>query len=226
VTGRLRKLARAIEENHPGARCAVRVDTGPILEHVAAAQAGVGWIGKNTCVIDRHAGSFLFLGEIVTDAPLLPDRPAADHCGTCTRCLDACPTDALIAPYQLDARRCIAYLTIEHRGSVEEGLRAAIGTHVFGCDLCQDVCPWNREAPPGGVEDFEPRPGREAPDLAQLLETVLRDHDGFTRGSALRRANRGRWLRNIAMAMGNSGEARFGPLLDRLRSSGSMPGGR
>jgi epoxyqueuosine reductase len=216
VTGRLRRLARTLQENRPEARCAVRVDTGPILEHVAAARAGVGWIGKNTCVIDRRAGSFLFLGEIVTDAPLVPDRPATDHCGTCTRCIDACPTGALVAPYQIDARRCIAYLTIEHRGPVEEGLRAVMGTHVFGCDICQDVCPWNRQAPPGGVEHFEPRPGRETPELERLLETVLEDHDGFTRGSALRRANRGRWLRNIAVAMGNSGEARFGRPLARL----------
>jgi epoxyqueuosine reductase len=213
---RLRRLSRAIQRIFPGARCAARVDTGPILEHVAAAHAGVGWIGKNTCVIDREAGSFLFLGEIVTDAALEPDRPAADHCGTCTRCIDACPTGALVEPRTLDARRCIAYLTIEHTGSIEETLRGAIGTHVFGCDICQDVCPWNRDAPPGGVADFEPRPGQEAPELGALLERILEDFEAFSRRTTLRRARQTRWLRNVAVAMGNSREPRFATALAPL----------
>ncbi len=212
---RLRKLARALETLRPGTRCASRVDTGPVLERVAAAHAGVGWIGKNTCVIDTRAGSFVFLGEIITDAPLLPDRPEPDHCGTCTRCIDACPTDAIVAPYQLDSRRCISYLTIEHRGSIDPGLRGAMGTHVYGCDICQDVCPWNGDAVvPGGIKDFEPRPGREAPRLDELLEALLENYDGYTRASALRRAKREGWLRNIAVAMGNAGEPQFeGPLM-------------
>ena len=213
---RLRRLARAIRRICPGARCAVRVDTGPILEHVAAARAGVGWIGKNTCVIDREAGSFLFLGEIVTDAPLEPDLPAVDHCGTCTRCIDACPTGAIVAPAVLDARRCIAYLTIEHAGAVEEPLREAIGTHVFGCDICQDVCPWNRDALPANAADFEPRAGQESPELGALLDRILEDFDGFTRNTAMRRADQARWIRNVAVAMGNSGEPRFEAPLARL----------
>jgi epoxyqueuosine reductase len=213
---RLRRLSRAIQAIFPGARCAVRVDTGPILEHVVAAYAGIGWIGKNTCVIDREAGSFLFLGEIVTDAALEADRPATDHCGTCTRCIDACPTGALVEPRTLDARRCIAYLTIEHVGPIEEALREAIGTHVFGCDVCQDVCPWNHEAPAGGVADFEPRSGQEAPELGALLVRILEDFGGFSRGTAMRRAKQTRWLRNVAVAMGNSAEPRFASALTRL----------
>jgi epoxyqueuosine reductase len=213
---KLRKLARAVREDWPGARCAVRVDTGPILERAAAARAGIGWIGKNTCVIDRGAGSFLFLGEIVTTAPLVPDRPEADHCGTCTRCLDACPTGAIVEPYALDARACIAYLTIEHEGAIAEDLRPRMGTHVFGCDICQDVCPWNRDAPRDAPADFAPRPGREAPPLDALLETLLSDFEGFTAASALGRADLPRWLRNVAVAMGNAGEPRFEPALRRL----------
>jgi len=213
---RLRRLARHIRSIWPGARCAVRVDTGPILEHVAAARAGIGWIGKNTCLIDAEAGSFLFLGEIVTEAPLVPDLPGADHCGTCTRCIDACPTQAIVAPGALDARRCISYLTIEHAGEIEPALRGALGTHVFGCDICQDVCPWNRHAPPDALADFQPRPGREAPRLDELLEALLGDFEAFVRASALRRAPLSRWLRNVALAMGNSGERRFEKPLERL----------
>ncbi|MDP3937231.1 MAG: tRNA epoxyqueuosine(34) reductase QueG [Deltaproteobacteria bacterium] len=213
---RVRRLARALQRLRPGTLCATRVDTGPVLEHVAAAHAGVGWIGKNTCVIDRRAGSFLFLGEIVTDAPLVPDRREPDHCGTCRRCIDACPTGAIVAPYQLDARRCIAYLTIEHHGEIDPALRAGMGTHVYGCDICQDVCPWNSDAPAGGIEDFEPRPGAEAPELGALLERIQSDYEGFIQGTAMRRAERAGWLRNIAIAMGNSGERRFERALARL----------
>ncbi|MFQ5458435.1 MAG: tRNA epoxyqueuosine(34) reductase QueG [Myxococcota bacterium] len=213
---RLRKLARSLQSLRPGTRCASRSDTGPILEHLAAAHAGLGWIGKNTCVIDTRAGSFLFLGEVVTDAPLVPDRPEPDHCGTCTRCIDACPTGAIVAPYQIDARRCISYLTIEHRGAIAPELRAPMGTHVYGCDICQDVCPWNGDAPPGGVTDFDPRPGTEAPRLDELLERLEEDYDGFTRASAMRRAKREGWLRNVAIAMGNSGAAEFEAPLRRM----------
>ena len=213
---RLRKLARHIQSIWPGARCAVRVDTGPILERAAAGRAGIGWIGKNTCLIDREAGSFLFLGEIVTEAPLVHDRPEPDHCGSCTRCIDACPTTAIVAPGVLDARRCISYLTIEHEGPIDEDLRPAMGTHVFGCDLCQDVCPWNRDAPADALPDFFPRPGREAPRLDDLLEALLRDFDGFVRASALRRAPLLRWLRNVSIAMGNAGDPRFREPLARL----------
>ena len=144
------------------------VDTGPVVERVFAKYAGVGWIGKNTCIINQKKGSWLFLGVILTSLELAPDLPAPDRCGTCTRCIDACPTDALLAPYQLDSNRCISYLTIEKRGSIPEDLRAGMGHHVFGCDICQDVCPWNRKAPASTAPEFEaaPRPGESRAGVA------------------------------------------------------------
>ena len=135
------------------------VDTGPLVERVYAKYAGVGWIGKNTCIINQQKGSWLFLGVILTSLELAPDVPAPDRCGTCTRCIEACPTDAILAPYRLDSNKCIAYLTIEKRGSIPEELRDGIGRHVFGCDICQDVCPWNRKAPATGSPEFQARPG-------------------------------------------------------------------
>src|SRR5437773_2199553 len=144
------------------------VDTGPLVERVYAKYAGVGWIGKNTCVINQQKGSWLFLGVILTSLELHPDMPAPDRCGTCTRCIEACPTDALIDPYRLDSNRCISYLTIEKRGNIPEGLRSGIGRHVFGCDICQDVCPWNRRSPVTAEPDFRPRPGLVNPALDWL----------------------------------------------------------
>src|SRR5438270_13540445 len=157
----LRKLRQVEAELHasapPGFDSRCYVDTGPHVERVYAKYAGIGWIGKNTCIINQQLGSWLFLGVILTSLELEPDLPAADRCGTCTRCIDACPTDALIAPYQLDARRCIAYLTIEKRGTIPEDLRDGVGRHVFGCDICQDVCPWNSESPRVLAERSEER---------------------------------------------------------------------
>ena len=135
------------------------VDTGPLVERVYAKYAGVGWIGKNTCILNQKNGSWLFLGVILTSLELEPDLPVPDRCGTCTRCIDACPTDALMAPYKLDANRCIAYLTIEKRGAIPEEIRDGIGRHVFGCDICQDVCPWNRKAPVPSATEFQSREG-------------------------------------------------------------------
>ncbi len=201
------------------------VDTGPIVERVFAKYAGIGWIGKNTCIINQKKGSWLFLGVILTSLDLTPDGsawnpPAPDRCGTCTRCIEACPTDAIVAPYQLDSNKCISYLTIEKRGSIPEDLRPGMGRHIFGCDICQDVCPWNRKAPVTTAPEFEPRPGLVNPALAEFAEKLAEmSEEEFRetfRGSPIRRARRSGLRRNAAIAMGNSGNRDFLPILDRL----------
>jgi epoxyqueuosine reductase len=194
------------------------VDTGPIVERVYAKYAGAGWIGKNTCILNQKLGSWLFLGVILTSLELAPDLPAPDRCGSCTRCIEACPTDALIAPYQLDSNRCISYLTIEKRGAIAEELREAMGRHVFGCDICQDVCPWNRKAPATGAPEFQPREDLVNPVLEWLAEMSEEEFRATFRGSPIRRAKRSGLRRNAVIAMGNSGEPRFKPLLEKLRS--------
>ena len=192
------------------------VDTGPIVERVFAKYAGVGWIGKNTCIINQKKGSWLFLGVILTSLELEPDLPAPDRCGTCTRCIEACPTDAILAPYKLDSNKCISYLTIEKRGSISGNLRVGMGHHVFGCDICQDVCPWNRKAPASTVPEFEARPGFVNPALAWLAEMTAEEFRETFRGSPIRRTKRTGLRRNAAIAMGNSGNREFLPLLDQL----------
>jgi epoxyqueuosine reductase len=194
------------------------VDTGPIVERVAAKYAGIGWIGKNTCIINQKLGSWLFLGVILTSLDLAPDLPAPDRCGSCTRCIDACPTDALIAPYQLDSNRCIAYLTIEKRGALPEDkdLRSGIGRHVFGCDICQDVCPWNRKAPATNADELQAREELVNPALEWLAEMSAEEFSRTFRGSPLKRAKRAGLRRNAVIAMGNSRDRKFLPLLDRL----------
>ena len=192
------------------------VDTGPIVERVYAKYAGVGWIGKNTCIINQKKGSWLFLGVILTSLELAPDLPAPDRCGTCTRCIKACPTDAFLGPYQLDANKCIAYLTIEKRGSIPEDLRVGIGRHVFGCDICQDVCPWNRKAPASNALEFQPRPGLVNPALVWLAEMTAEEFNTVFRGSPVKRTKRSGIRRNVAIAIGNSGNKKFLPLLDQL----------
>jgi epoxyqueuosine reductase len=194
------------------------VDTGPLVERVYAKYAGVGWIGKNTCILNQKMGSWLFLGVILTSLELTPDLPAPDRCGTCTRCIDACPTDALVAPYQLDSNRCISYLTIEKRGAIPDDMREGIGRHVFGCDICQDVCPWNRKAPATEAAEFQPRAGLVNPALEWLAEMSVEEFREKFRGSAIRRTKRSGVRRNAAVAMGNSGERRFVPQLERLSS--------
>ncbi len=193
------------------------VDTGPIVERVYAKYAGVGWIGKNTCVLNQKLGSWLFLGVILTSLELMPDLPAPDRCGTCTRCLDACPTDAFLAPYQLDANKCISYLTIEKRGAIPNELREGMGRHIFGCDICQDVCPWNRKAPASTAPEFQPREGLVNPALEWLAEINAEEFRERFRGSPVRRAKRNGLRRNALIAMGNSGNRSFVPTLDRLR---------
>jgi len=192
------------------------VDTGPLVERVYAKYAGIGWTGKNTCILNQKMGSWLFLGVILTSIELAPDLPAPDRCGTCTRCIDACPTNALIAPYQLDSNRCISYLTIEKRGGIPESLREGMGRHVFGCDICQDVCPWNRKAPATALPEFQPRDGLVNPALDWLAEMTPEEFQKTFRGSPIRRAKRSGLRRNAVVAMGNSGDRRFVPLLEKL----------
>jgi epoxyqueuosine reductase len=192
------------------------VDTGPVIERVYAKYAGVGWIGKNTCILNQKLGSWLFLGVILTSLELVPDLPAPDRCGTCTRCIEACPTDALIEPYKLDANKCISYLTIEKRGEIPQEIRDGNGRHVFGCDICQDVCPWNRKAPVTSAQEFQPRQGLVNPALEWLAEISVEEFQTTFRRSPIRRAKRTGLRRNAMVAMGNSGDARFLKLLDRL----------
>ncbi len=192
------------------------VDTGPVIERVFAQHAGIGWIAKNTCVLNEQLGSWLFLGVMLTSLELTPDLPATDRCGSCTRCLDACPTNAFPAPYQLDATKCISYLTIEKRGAIPEELRAGIGRQVYGCDICQDVCPWNRAAPVTKIAAFTPRTQLVNPDLAWLAGLSLDEFREVFRGSPIKRAKYAGLRRNVAVAMGNSGESRFIPALQGL----------
>jgi len=194
----------------------VYVDTGPVVEKAWAAAAGLGAWGKNGCLLHPEHGSWFFLGEIVTELDLPTDSPRPDLCGSCTACLDACPTGALVAPYVLDATRCISYLTIETKGPLPEERRSGVGRHVFGCDICQDVCPWNRRRRHRGGAAFEPRPGAEAPDLADLASL---DDEAFRerfRRCAVKRAKRRGLVRNAAVALGNRGDAAHRPLLERL----------
>jgi epoxyqueuosine reductase len=179
------------------------VDTGPILERELAWRAGLGWPGKHTNLINRRLGSWLFLGVVLLDCELDYDVPATAHCGRCTRCLDACPTGALVAPGVLDARRCIAYLTIELRGAIPRELRPLMGTHIFGCDICQAVCPWNRRAPEAEASTFWPRAGYAAPELIPLLSLSEAEFRARFRGSPIMRAKRRGFLRNVAVALGN-----------------------
>jgi epoxyqueuosine reductase len=192
------------------------VDTGPLVERVYAKYAGVGWIGKNTCIINQQAGSWLFLGVILTSLDLTPDLPAPDRCGTCTRCIEACPTDALLGPYRLDSNKCISYLTIEKRGEIPEEIQGGMGRHVFGCDICQDVCPWNRKAPVATAPEFVPRPELVNPALDWLAEMSAEEFREVFRGSPVRRTKRSGLRRNAVIAMGNSSDPKFIPLLEKL----------
>jgi epoxyqueuosine reductase len=215
LNSRLRDLARWMDERS-GSKSRSWVDTGPLLERVFAKYAGIGWFGKNTCIIREKTGSWLFLGCILTDLELTPDRPAPDRCGSCTRCLDACPTGAIVAPYELDSRKCISYQTIELRGPVPERDREGIGHHLFGCDICQDVCPWNRKAPDASEPAFDARDGLFWPRLDTLLDLDEAGWRGLIRGTAMKRAKVKGLLRNLLTVAGNSGARTLVPRLRRF----------
>jgi epoxyqueuosine reductase len=204
MRNRLQRLAERVAALIGPFGFRVFVDTGPVLEKPLARNAGLGWIGKHTNLISRTAGSYFFLGELYTDLPLEVDAPATDHCGSCSACLPACPTGAIVAPYRLDARRCISYLTIELPGAIPEALRAPIGNRIYGCDDCQLVCPWNKFARTTAVPGFEPRHGLDAAELAALFAWTENEFMERLAGSPIRRIGHVRWLRNVAVALGNS----------------------
>ncbi len=204
MRNRLQKLAERLQHEVGAFGHRVFVDSAPVLERALGRNAGLGWIGKHTCLIDKDGGSWFFLGEIYVDLPLPVDAPANAHCGTCTRCIEVCPTRAIVAPYRLDARRCISYLTIEHDGAIPEDLRPAIGNRIFGCDDCQLVCPWNKFAKRSDEPDFRARNDLDTATLPQLFAWTEEEFLRRTEGSAIRRSGHERWLRNIAVALGNA----------------------
>jgi epoxyqueuosine reductase len=192
------------------------VDTGPVNERAYAERAGLGWVGKNGCLINREAGSWLFLSEILCSVELEPDPPAFDECGTCTLCLEACPTGALVEPRVLDARRCLSYLTIELRRGIQADIRTGLGSHVYGCDICQDVCPWNRSAPHSDDPSWQPRPGLDRPLLVDLWRKTDEDLRRLVHGSAMTRARTAGLRRNLAVALGNSADPEVRAALEAL----------
>ena len=215
---RLAALEARLHEQHGDFEARGYVDTGPVVERALATSAGLGWTGKNTCLIHPKLGSYGFLAVLLTslDAEELKvSTTLPDRCGTCRRCLDACPTGALIAPYQMDATLCISYLTIEHRGAINPSLMEGMGRQVFGCDICQDVCPWNRKAPIGTDPQLEARPELVNPSLDWLAELDETQFEQLFNGSPVRRTGFQGLRRNVAIAMGNSGLARFAPVLEQ-----------
>jgi epoxyqueuosine reductase len=201
---RLQKLAKRIVAEVGDFGYRAFVDSAPVMEKALAHKAGLGWIGKHSNLLSREAGSWFFLGELYTDLPLPVDQPLEAHCGDCVACIDCCPTAAIVAPYQVDARRCISYLTIELRGPIPEELRPLLGNRIYGCDDCQLVCPWNRFATPTAEQDFLPRHGLDSATLLELFAWTEREFLSRTEGSAIRRIGYPRWLRNIAVALGNA----------------------
>lgn len=222
---RLRDAAGEIARSYPGGY-RYYVDTGPVLERDWASQSGIGWIGKNTCAIDPERGSYFFIGILLTTLELEPDPPAADHCGTCSRCLDACPTGAIVGPRELDARLCISYLTIEHKGLIEPELETAMGDLVFGCDICQEVCPYNgpRQALLPGDPQLSPRPENIAPLLEELSVLDAESFRARFPRSPVRRAKLTGLLRNVIIALGNSPDPESAAMLSRLSCRAGIEG--
>ncbi|TDJ64903.1 MAG: tRNA epoxyqueuosine(34) reductase QueG [Proteobacteria bacterium] len=209
IRARLKELARNISEEIGDFGYRVFTDSAPVLERALARKAGLGWFGKHSNLINRHDGSWFFLGEIYTDMPLPPNREIEqDHCGRCVACIDVCPTKAIVAPYEVDARRCISYLTIEYRGVIPEEFRTLIGNRIFGCDDCQLVCPWNRFAKLSAEKDFEPRHRLDSSSLIELFEWSEAEFLARTEGSAIRRIKYEQWQRNLAVSLGNAPTSR------------------
>ncbi len=204
LRSRLQQLADRITTAIGKFQYRVFTDSAPVMEVELAVKAGIGWRGKHTLLLSREAGSYFFLGDIYTDLPLPVDQPQTEHCGTCSKCISVCPTQAIVAPYQLDARRCISYLTIEHKGAIPEALRPLIGNRVYGCDDCQMVCPWNRFAQVSQESDFAVRHGLDNADLIALFAWSESEFNDRLMGSAIRRIGYERWLRNLAVGLGNA----------------------
>ena len=204
MRGRLRNLARQITDSVGEFGYRVFVDSAPVLEKALAEKAGIGWIGKHTNVINKNAGSWFFLGELYTDLPLPIDAAASGHCGSCVACIDICPTQAIVGPYSLDARRCISYLTIELQGPIPVEFRKAIGNRIYGCDDCQLFCPWNKFAEPTAEGDFAPRHKLDSTDMTKLFAWTEDEWLKRTEGSSIRRIGYERWQRNLAIALGNA----------------------
>ncbi len=204
IRRRLQKLADQISTEVGDFGYRAFVDSAPVLEKALAQKAGLGWIGKHSNLLNDQAGSWFFLGELYTDLPLPIDPPAKEHCGSCRRCIDACPTDAIVGPFEVDARRCISYLTIELKGSIPEVFRKPMGNRIYGCDDCQLVCPWNKFAEDTQETDFQPRHSLDDVSLVSLFRWTAEEFDHRTKGSPIRRIGYERWLRNIAVALGNA----------------------
>ncbi len=221
LRNRLEKLARRIGQVAGDYGYRVFTDSAPVMEVELARKAGLGWRGKHTLLLNRAAGSWFFLGEIYTDLDLPVDQPEQEHCGSCTRCIDICPTGAIVAPYELDARRCISYLTIEHKGSIPVELRPQIGNRIYGCDDCQLVCPWNRFAQKSTLPDFDVRHRLDSSELVDLFAWDAQTFDRNTQGSAIRRIGHERWLRNIACALGNAQSSPY--ILAALKARADHP---
>jgi epoxyqueuosine reductase len=204
LRAKLQKLAERMTEELGPFHYRVFTDSAPVMEVSLAARSGLGWRGKHTLLLSRDAGSTFFLGELFVSLDLAKDSPVAEHCGTCARCIAICPTQAIVAPYQLDARRCISYLTIEHHGAIPEALRPLMGNRIYGCDDCQLVCPWNKYAKPANDPDFAVRNGLDSASLVELFAWTEEEFQRRFEGSAIRRIGHERWLRNIAVALGNA----------------------
>jgi epoxyqueuosine reductase len=218
---RLKRIGRWLVERHADSALKVFVDTAPVMEKPLAQRAGLGWQGKHSNLVSKAFGSWLFLGEIFTSLEIPPDLPEPDHCGSCTQCLSVCPTAAFPEPYQLDARRCISYLTIEHQGVIAPELMAAMGNHIYGCDDCLAVCPWNKFAAPSAEPAFQPRAELSAPGLAELAALDEAAFRQMFAGSPIKRTGRERFLRNVLIAIGNSAEPRLLEVTEKLSNDAS-----